>query len=53
MMKFTKNALTLTSQKSPWGVILSLSHTDIGLPEGCNLNFLTSIPITFIWESPQ
>ena len=30
--KFTKNALTLTTQKSPLGVSLSLSHTHIGLP---------------------
>jgi len=52
IMKFTKNALTLTTQKSPWGVSLSLSHTHIGLTEGFNLNFLTSIPVTFIWESP-
>ena len=27
-----KNAVTLTSQKSPLGVSLSLSHTHIGLP---------------------
>ena len=32
--KFTKNALTLTTQKSPLGVSLSLSHTYIGLPLG-------------------
>ena len=32
--KFTKNALTLTSQKSPLAVSLSLSHTHIGLPYG-------------------
>ena len=31
---------------------LSLSHTHIGLPYGFNLNFLMSIPDTFIWESP-
>ena len=30
--KFTKNALTLTTQKSPLEVNLSLSHTHIGLP---------------------
>ena len=53
IMKFTKNALTLTTQKSPWGVSLSLSHTHIGLPEGLNLNFPTSIPVTFIRESPR
>ena len=31
--KFTKNALTLTTQKSPLGVSLSLSHTHIGLSQ--------------------
>ena len=30
--KFAKNALTLTIQKSPLGVSLSLSQTHIGLP---------------------
>ena len=30
--KFTKNALTLTTQKYPSGVSLSLSHTHTGLP---------------------
>ena len=30
--KVTKNALTQTTQKSPLGVSLSLSHTHIGLP---------------------
>lgn len=45
--KVTKNALTLTTQKSPWGVSLSLSHTHVGLPEVFNLNFPTSIPVTF------
>ena len=30
--KFTKNALTLTTQKSPSGVSLGLSHTHNGLP---------------------
>jgi len=30
--KFTKNALTLTTQKYPLGVSLSLSYTHIGLP---------------------
>ena len=51
--KFTKNALTLTSQKSPLGISLSLSHTHIGLPWGFNLNFPTSIPVTFKGEYPQ
>ena len=32
--KVTKNALTLTTQKSTSGVSLSLSHTYIGLPWG-------------------
>ena len=41
--------MTLTSQKSPLRVGLSLSHTHIGLPQG--FNFPTSIPFTFIWES--
>ena len=39
---FTKNALTLTTHKSPLGVSLSLSHTHIGLPWGFNLDFPTS-----------
>ena len=46
--KFTKNALTLTRQKSTSGVSLSLSHTYIGLPWGFNLNFPISITVTFI-----
>ena len=50
---FTKNALTLTTQKSPLGVNLSLSHAHICLPHEFNLDFLTSIPVTFIWESPR
>ena len=50
--KFTKNALTLTKQKSLLGVSLSLSHTLIGLPLGFNLNFRMSIPGTFIWIPP-
>ena len=50
--KFTRNAPTLTNQKSPLGVSLSLSHTHIGLPWGFNLNFPTSIPVTFIWGYP-
>ena len=37
--KFTKNALTLTTQKSTSEFSLSLSHTYIGLPWGFNLNF--------------
>ena len=49
---FTKNALTLTTQKSPLGVSLSLSHTHIRLLWEFNLNFPTSISVTFIWESP-
>ena len=52
MKKCTKYALTLTIQKSPIGVSLSLSHTYIGLLWGFNLNFPTSIPVTFIWEFP-
>ena len=32
--KFTKNAMTLTTQKSPLGVSLNLSHTHIGLLRG-------------------
>ena len=32
LKKFTKNALALTTQKSPVGVSLSLSHTHIDLP---------------------
>ena len=50
--KFTRNAPTLTNQKSPLGVSLSLSYTHIGLPWGFNLNFPTSIPVTFIWGYP-
>ena len=49
--KFTKNALTLTTQKSPLEDGLSLSHTHIG-PPGFNLNFPMSITVTFIWECP-
>ena len=44
-----KMAVTLTSQKSPLRVSLSLSHTHIGLPQGFHCNFPTSIPFTFIW----
>ena len=50
--KFTKNALTLTTQKSPLGVSSSLSHTHIGFLQGFNLNFPTKILVSFIWESP-
>ena len=32
MEKFTKNVLTLTTQKYPLGISLSLSHTHTGLP---------------------
>ena len=32
MEKFTKNVLTMTTQKYPLGVRLSLSHTHTGLP---------------------
>ena len=52
--KFTKNALTLTKQKSPSGVSLNLSHTLIGLPLGFNLNFRRSSyrPVnSFTWNS--
>ena len=34
-------------------VRISLSHTHICLPEGYSFNFRTSIPVTFISESPQ
>ena len=51
--KFTKNALTLTTQKSTSGVSLSLSHTCIGLPWGFNLNFPASITVTFIGKYAQ
>ena len=47
----TKNALTLTTQKSPLAVSLSLSQTYIGLSLGFNLNFPTRFPVTYIWES--
>ena len=50
--KFTKNALTLTTQKSPLEFSLSLSHAHIGLPWGFNWNFPPIIPVTFLWESP-
>ena len=51
--KFTNNALTLTTQKSLLGVSLSLNHTHIGLLWEFNLNFPTSVSVTFIWESPR
>ena len=35
------------------GVILSLSHTHIGVPWGFNFSFSTSIPISVIGEYPQ
>ena len=50
--KYKKNALTLTTQKSPLEDGLSLSHTHIG-PPGFNLNFPMSIPVTFIRECPR
>ena len=34
--KFTKNALTLATQKSPLEFSLSFSHTHFGLPKGFN-----------------
>ena len=43
--------LTLTTQKSPLGVKLSLSHTHIGLPWVFNLNLPKSNPVTFIRDS--
>ena len=53
VLRYLQNhALTLTTQKSLLAVSLSLSHIQIGLPQGYNLNFPTSIPGTFIWESP-
>ena len=47
----TKNALTLTTQKSPLAVSLSLSQTYIGLSLGFYLNFPTRFPVTYLWES--
>ena len=35
---------------SPLGVILSLSHSHTGIPQGFNFSFSTSIPITVIGE---
>ena len=54
-LKFAKKAVTLTSQKSPLRVSLSLSHTHFGLPQGfdVNVNFPTNIPFTFIWKSSR
>ena len=43
--KFTKNALTLTTQKSPLGVSLNWSHTHIGLLRG--------LIWIFRWTSPS
>ena len=34
------------------GVKICLSHTQIGLLQGLNSKFPTSIPVCFIWESP-
>ena len=53
-LKFAKTAVTLTSQKSPLRVSLSLSHTHFGLPQGfdVNVNFPTNILFTFIWKPP-
>ena len=51
--KFTKNALTLTTEKSPLGVSLKLEPHPHWIPfRGLNLNFPTSILVTFRWESP-
>ena len=46
-----KKYLTLTTQKSPLGGKLSLSHTHIGLPWVFNLNLPKSNPVTFIRDS--
>ena len=50
--KFTKNALTLATQKSPLEFSLSFSHTHFGLPKGFNWNFPPIVTVTFLWESP-
>ena len=48
----TKKCPTKTTQKSLFWISESLSHTHVGFPQGIfNLNFPTSIPVTFIWES--
>ena len=54
-LKFAKKAVTLTSQKSPLRVSLSLSHTHFGLSQGfdVNANFPTNIFFTFIWKSSR
>ena len=49
--KFTKNALTLATQKSPLEFSLSFSHTHFGLPKGFNWNFSPIVTVTFLWES--
>ena len=46
------DTVTLSTQKSLLGVSLSLSHTHTGLPWRFILNLPTSIPVTFISESP-
>ena len=46
-----KKAVTLTSQKSPLGVSLSLSHTHIGLPWGFKLIFRRAAP-SLLYGSP-
>ena len=49
--KITKNVDT-NHTELPLEVGLNLSHTHLDLPQGFYLNFPTSVPITFIWESP-
>ena len=44
-------AVTLTSQKSPLGVSLRLSHTHIGLPKGFELIFRRAAP-SLLYGSP-
>ena len=51
--KFTKNALTLATQKSPLEFSLSFSHTHFGLPKGFNWNFPPIVTVTFLWESTR
>ena len=49
---YTKNALTLSTQKSLLGVSLSLSHTHIGLPWGHPCHFYMGFPPgTFLFRS--
>ena len=50
--EIAKKCSTLTRHKSSLGISLSVSLTHSGLPKGFNLNFRTSITVTFIWESP-